>query len=300
MTTFDEALTATEQALLDAGVYCGHGYDSVHDEAVALLLYAAGLPVDTGTEILSRTLSDDARARLADAVAARTEARLPTAYITGTAWLGPLCFRSDARALVPRSPIMSLIGDGFAPWWQGSDPARMVDVCCGGGSLGLLAAFAFPETEVVLTDIDTDALALASENHALHGFANARVVQGDLLSALAPASVDIILANPPYVDQQDMDALPPEYRHEPVVALAAGDDGLALVHRLLVEASDVLSPQGLLFMEVGNSWEALESAYPSVAFTWLHLESGGHGICVLSHDELKALAGRALTLSQSL
>lgn len=300
VTSFRDILDQTEQILCNAGVYCGHGYDSEHDEAVALVLAAAELPVTTGTEILDEPFPDPARERLKGFLERRTRDRVPTAYIIGRAWLGPLEFRCDPRALVPRSPLMAVIETGFAPWWTGDVPRRLVDVCCGGGSLGLLAAATLPGTEVYLTDIDSDALALAEENRALHGLTNVVLGQGDLLAALAPESVDIILANPPYVDALDMAALPDEYLHEPGRALAAGNDGLELVHRLLREAHTVLAPEGVLFLEVGNSWLALEEAYPVFAFTWLQFESGGHGVCVLNRSELSALLAGPSSVSQQL
>ncbi len=289
MTTFREGLKATEQALIDAGVWCGHGYESAHDEAVALVLAAAGMPVDTGTDILEQPIPEEALARLATYVDQRTIERIPVAYIIGRAWLGPLEFIADSRALVPRSPLMAAIETGFAPWWRGMAPRRIVDLCCGGGSLGLLAAWAYPDAEVLLLDIDTSALELAAQNLTKHQCTNAAIVQGDLLSPLAPRSADVILANPPYVDAEDMSDLPPEYHHEPRLALAAGDDGLDLVHQILRQAADVLSDEGVLFLEVGNSWSALEASYPTHGFVWLQFESGGHGVCALEKSALVAL-----------
>jgi len=296
--TFQQALTETQAALESADVWCGHGYDSAHDEAVALMLAAAELPVSTGTEILSELMSDDQYAQLAEFTRLRTEQRLPTAYIIGRSWLGPLEFLTDARALIPRSPLMEVIGYGFEPWWSGGAVQCIVDVCCGGGSLGLLAAHEFPDAQVRLLDLDCDALALAQENLDLHGFDNVTLTQGDLLAPLTPASADIILANPPYVDAEDMASLPPEYLHEPRLALAAGHDGLDLVHRLLLQAAYVLRPGGVLFLEVGNSWLALEQAYPETAFTWLMFESGGHGVCTLSHSDLQTLRTHAERYAQ--
>ena len=289
MTTFREGLKATEQALIEACVWCGHGYESAHDEAVALVLAAAEMPVDTGTDILEQNIPEDALARLATYVDQRTIERIPVAYIIGRAWLGPLEFVSDSRALVPRSPLMAAIETGFAPWWRGVAPRRIVDLCCGGGSLGLLAAWAYPDAEVLLLDIDTSALELAAQNLTKHQCTNAAIVQGDLLSPLAPRSADVILANPPYVDAEDMSDLPPEYHHEPRLALAAGDDGLDLVHQILRQAADVLSDEGVLFLEVGNSWSALEASYPTHGFVWLQFESGGHGVCALEKSALLAL-----------
>lgn len=294
-TTFRDALAATEDALTAAGVWCGHGYESEHDEAVALVLAAAGLPPTTGAEILDQPLAPTAVDRLADYISRRTRDRLPVAYIIGYGFLGPLQFKADARALVPRSPLMEVLAYSFKPWWQSEgDPERIVDVCCGGGSLGLLAAAQFPEADVQLLDIDSAALSLARENLALLKFNNVAITRADLLTPLAAGSVDIVLANPPYVDAEDMATLPPEYLHEPRFALAAGEDGLDLAHKLLLQAADVLRPNGLLFLEVGNSWQTLEAVYPHFAFTWLVFESGGHGVCVLTREELQQIKSEAL------
>ncbi len=293
VTSFRTVLLAAEQALIDADVYCGHGYDSPHDEAVALVLAAARLPGTTGTEILERPWPLEAQQRLDAFLRQRTEQRLPTAYIIGQAWLGPLLFKADARALIPRSPIMGFIADAFEPWWQGGAPDHIIDVCCGGGSLGLLAAWTFPDTHVSLLDIDTAALALAEENRHLHGLSNVALHLGDLLTPVMGQKADIILANPPYVDATDMASLPSEYHHEPRLALEAGVDGLNLVHRLLLQAADVLTADGVLFLEVGNSWPALEQAYPEQIFTWLSPDVGGHGVCVLYGSEIAAMKQRA-------
>jgi ribosomal protein L3 glutamine methyltransferase len=291
--TFRNALANTALALDEAEVFSGHGYVDTHDEAVALVLAAADLDPLSGPEILDRGVDEDSLARLADFTRQRVQQRLPTAYIIGFAALGDLTFRCDPRALVPRSPLMSVVLENYAPWSTGRTLSRIVDVCCGGGSLGLLAAFHAPRAEVLLMDIDCDALALAKLNEKDHGFTNTTCLQADLLSPLGNNSADIILANPPYVDAHDMTCLPEEYRHEPRMALAAGDDGLLLTHRLLQQAKDVLRPRGLLFLEVGNSAPALMQAYPEMAMTWLELECGGHGVCVISQEDLKMVKGPA-------
>ena len=196
MPTFRDMLIDTEDALIRADVFFGHGYDCAHDEAVALVLTAADRsPTGTGAEILEVEYPEHARQRLDEFVSKRCVARLPLAYITQVAWLGPLCFKSDARALVPRSPVASLIMSDFAPWYSGPSPAVIVDVCCGGGSLGMLAKTAYPAALVVLSDLDGDALSLAQENREDHPVDG--VVQADLLSWCAGESVDIIFGESP-------------------------------------------------------------------------------------------------------
>lgn len=288
MATFKQLIASAAAELKQADIFCGHGYESAHDEAVALVLAAAELPIDVDQSVLSEEVSADIQVLTDTLLKQRIEERRPTAYIIGKAWLGPLEFICDDRALVPRSPLMEVIAADYQPWLSGS-PSHLVDLCCGGGSLGILSAKNRPELSVTLVDIDSPALSLARENVALHEVPKVRLIKGDLLSSLAPSSVDVILANPPYVDAEDMHSLPREFMHEPSLALAAGDDGLDLVHRLLIQASFCLSKNGFLFLEVGNSWQALERAYPHFSFDWLELEWGGHGVCAIGKQELQYL-----------
>ena len=285
MATFREILIDAETALLKANIFFGHGYESAHDEAVALVLAAADCSlIDTSAAILDTDYPLSARRKLRAFLAARCEERLPVAYITGEAWLGHLCFKSDARALVPRSPVAELVLNQFEPWYQGPDPQVIVDVCCGGGSLGMLAKSLFPTAQVLLSDLDSAALSLAVENtetHAVDG-----IVRGDLLSWCRSSCVDIIIANPPYVDADDMQGLPVEYRHEPRLALAGGEDGLELVRVLLTDAARILRPTGLLILEVGNSFEALNDLSAHLHPIWVDLEQGGHGVAVFMAQDL--------------
>lgn len=287
--TFREALTLTVARLLDADVFCGHGYDSIDDEAVALVLASAGLPADQGAEVLDDPLPQGAWARLDSFVQQRCDQRRPVAYITGEAWLAGRRFISDQRALIPRSPIAEVIAASCAPWWASALPPRViVDVCCGGGSLGVLAAETFSDSQVLLMDLDPDALALASLN-AKDSEASARLccVRADLLTTLSDGCVDILLANPPYVGAEEMRGLPPEYAHEPRMALEAEENGVAIARRLFEQAARVLAPDGLLILEVGETQEAMESAFPRASFIWIELRFGGRGVMALSAKELR-------------
>ena len=285
MMTFREILIDTEAELLNADVFFGHGYDSAHDEAVALVLAAADLSLmDTSAAILDTDYPSTASLKLRSFLNARCEERLPVAYITGEAWLGHLCFKSDERALVPRSPVAEVVLNAFEPWYQGPDPQVIVDVCCGGGSLGMLAKSMFPTAQVLLSDLDHAALSLASENSQIHAVDG--IVRGDLLSWCQALCVDIIIANPPYVDARDMQGLPAEYHHEPGLALSGGDDGLDLVRVLLRDASRILRPTGLLILEVGNSFEALDELSEQLHPIWVELEQGGHGVAVFMAQDL--------------
>jgi ribosomal protein L3 glutamine methyltransferase len=294
VSSYSTLFASTEALLAAADVWCGHGYIDHHDEAIALVLASAGQPLDSDAGILNETYPEQARPTLERFIRQRTEERLPVAYIIGEAWLGPCRFRADARALVPRSPIAEIVLNELAPWWSSDTvPQHIVDVCCGGGSLGLLASHVFPDSRITLMDIDTRALALASENIKLHDKAEqVQSIRADLLSPLSPQCVDVILANPPYVDAPEMAVLPQEYLHEPRHALAAGEDGLDLVHVLLRQATEALKPGGLLLLEVGNSWETLEAAYPRFDFIWVELESGGYGVTALTREDLLRLAAK--------
>lgn len=291
MTTFRDILISTQDQLVEAGVFCGHGYESEHDEAVALVLAAASLsPLETGTEILDEPYPYEAEKILSEFVGKRCLKRLPVAYIIGEAWLGPLCFKSDSRALVPRSPVAELVLNQLQPWYQGASPQVIVDVCCGGGSLGMLAKWVFPHSQVLLSDIDADAVSLAQENALSHNVDV--VVRADLLTWCADDSVDVILANPPYVDADDMQGLPAEYLHEPGLALAGGNDGLDLVRVMLVDAARILRLDGMLVLEVGNSVDALEELSPLLPPLWVELEQGGHGVAVFMARDLAQWASQ--------
>lgn len=289
MQTFRTKLSQVETALRDASVYCGHGYESVSDEAVALVLGAVGLLPEQPLSLLDQLFPVEAETQLEALLDQRCRQRLPVAYCLQEAYLAGLRFIADDRALVPRSPVSHVVAERLAPWWpEDREPSLIVDVCCGGGSLGLVAAEAFPKTTVLLSDLDEQALSLASENIALHGRAD-RVcaTRADLLSALGSGSADLVLANPPYVSRAEMAELPPEYSAEPRIALQADAEGTELAVSLLREAVRVLAPDGLMLLEVGETWMALEERIPKAPFLWLDLPQGGSGIAAISAQELR-------------
>lgn len=289
MQTFRTKLSQVETALRDASVYCGHGYESVSDEAVALVLGAVGLLPEQPLSLLDQLFPVEAETQLEALLDQRCRQRLPVAYCLQEAYLAGLRFIADDRALVPRSPLSHVVAERLAPWWpEDREPSLIVDVCCGGGSLGLVAAEAFPRAAVLLSDLDEQALSLASENIALHGRAD-RVcaTRADLLSALGSGSADLVLANPPYVSRAEMVELPPEYSAEPRIALQADAEGTELAVSLLREAVRVLAPDGLMLLEVGETWMALEERIPKAPFLWLDLPQGGSGIAAISAQELR-------------
>lgn len=264
------------------GLFFGHGTDNAWDEARQLVLGALHLPYEIADTYLDCRLEDDERYHLQTLLWRRIEERVPTAYLLGEAWFCGLPFKVDERVLVPRSPIAELIGARFDPWLP-REPKRILDLCTGSGCIGIAAAYAFPDAEVILGDLSFDALEVANINIEQHDL-ESRVftVQGDGFEGLPGQRFDLIVSNPPYVDAEDFADMPPEYHHEPEMGLACGDDGLDLVRRMLAEAADHLTEQGLLIVEVGNSQIHVEALYPEVDFTWLEFEEGGHGVFLLA------------------
>jgi ribosomal protein L3 glutamine methyltransferase len=289
----DELLTIRDflrwgaSELIAAKLFYGHGTDNPWDEAEQLVLHAINLSPPLGDEWLDARLTLPERKKVVANLARRIQERVPAAYITRQAWFAGLPFVVDERVLVPRSPIGELIQKRFEPWLV-NEPAQILDLCTGSGCIGIACAYAFPEAYVQLSDISFDALAVAEENIEQHGLAE-RVfaMQSDLFENLQGQVFDLIVSNPPYVDAEDMASLPEEYHAEPELGLASGDDGLDFTRRLLTEAVDYLSEQGVLLVEVGNSWPALEAAYPALPFTWIEFERGGHGVFVLNAEDLR-------------
>lgn len=270
----------------EAQLFYGHGTDNAWDEAVHLVLHTLHLPWNADANILDARLTEAEKLKVLDNLRLRVEKRMPAPYIMGEAWFMGLPFYVDQRVLIPRSPIAELLENECQPWLRADPVQRVLDLCCGSGCIGIAAAMVFPEAEVDLVDISEDALRVARKNIERHQVDDrVRAVQSDLFEQLT-GRYDLILSNPPYVDAQDMASLPMEFRHEPRLGLEAGDDGLDLVRIILARASDYLTEQGCLVVEVGNSAAALEEAYPEVAFTWLEFEHGGDGIFLMTQEEL--------------
>ena len=272
----------------EAGIFFGHGTQNSYDEAVWLVLSALHLPHDTLENFLDAVITEAERRKLAQLIERRVTERVPTAYLLREAWLGEFKFYVDERVIVPRSFIAELLRDQLAPWVENPDEITAVaDICTGSGCLAILAAHAFPNADVDAVDISDGALAVARKNVADYGLdQHVRLLQSDMLSALAGRQYDIILSNPPYVDAPSMDALPQEYRNEPDLALASGEDGLDHTHTLIAHAAEHLHPGGLLIVEIGHNREVLEAAYPHLPFTWLEVSDGDQYVFLLTREQL--------------
>ncbi len=269
-----------------AGLTFGHSYDNALDESTQLVLHALHMPHDLSPVYgQARLVADEKRAVLA-LFERRIAERIPACYLTGEAWFAGLSFKTDPRALVPRSPIAELIEAGFEPWLGGRPVQRALDLCTGSGCIALATAHYHPDWEVDGIDLSADALALAQVNRERLGVANCRLLQSDLFGALQGEVYDLIVSNPPYVTHEETDALPAEYAHEPELGLRAGDDGLDLALKILRDAPEHLSEHGLLICEVGESERALVALLPELPFAWVEFKVGQMGVFVIEREDM--------------
>ncbi|MFT7131242.1 MAG: ribosomal protein L3 glutamine methyltransferase [Gammaproteobacteria bacterium] len=269
-------------------VYYGHGTDNALDEAFQLVLHAAGIPLGSETLLLDAKLTQEEKDHVISLVEERVKLRIPVPYLTGIAWFAGLSFKVDERVLIPRSPLGELIENGFQPWVTENSLNRILDLCTGSGCIGIACAHYFGDSDIDLVDISPDALEVANDNieeYELQG--RVRTVESDLFDGLEGRRYGLIVSNPPYVDSDDLTSMPEEYHHEPALALSSGDDGLDITRRILKEAANFLTSDGILIVEVGNSCIALEEYFPQVPFTWIEFERGGHGVFVFTRDELE-------------
>jgi ribosomal protein L3 glutamine methyltransferase len=267
-----------------AGLAYGHGTTNALDEAAWILLRAVGLPIDALNPNLDKPLSPSQVAKARALIEDRIRTRKPAAYLLNEAWLGPHRFYVDERVIVPRSFIAE-----FLRAWKWSEPARVLDLCTGSGCLAILAALTFPKASIDAADLSLDALDVARRNVADYGLeARVRLVQSDLMGALGGARYDLILSNPPYVKAASMRKLPDEYRREPTMALASGEDGLAHTRVILEQAQAHLHPAGLLMVEIGHNRKALERAYPALPFEWPKASAGAGYVFTLRAGDLAA------------
>ena len=271
-----------------AHIFCGHGASDTYDEAVWLVLATLSLPLDRLEPFLDACIPTDERGALLNAIERRAVDRVPTAYLVGEAWLGDFRFAVDERVIVPRSFFAELLEDGFAPLID--DPEQVssaLDLCTGSGCLAILMAHAFANATITAVDLSEDALDVARQNVADYGLEDRiELVSSDVFDALEGRRYDLILSNPPYVTADAMDILPAEYLHEPRMALAAGEDGLDIVRRLIAEGARHLNPHGILAVEVGHNRHLVEQAFPDLPFNWLSTRGGDDMVFVLQREDL--------------
>ncbi|PCJ15722.1 MAG: 50S ribosomal protein L3 N(5)-glutamine methyltransferase [Gammaproteobacteria bacterium] len=267
-------------------VFLGHGYEDPWDEALQLVFLSVYLPVDIDPKVFDARLTQTEKELVVENIRRRVEERCPTAYITRQAWFAGLPFYVDERVIVPRSPIAELIESDFSPWLAGV-PNSVLDLCCGSACIGIACAMQFPDASVSAADISEDALDVAQINCTNFELEDSlSLVQSDLFSGLTGQTFDLIVSNPPYVDDADIQSMPQEYHHEPSLSLGAGQDGLSIVRKILAQAADFLNDEGVLVVEVGNSQYALNDAFPTVPFLWLEFERGGDGVFLLEKRQL--------------
>ncbi len=266
----------------------GHGSDNAWDEAAYLLLHTLHLPLDTLDPYLDAIVLESERAACLALIARRCNERVPAAYLTGEAWLQGHRFRVTPDTIVPRSPIAELLAEQLQPWIADPDAIySALDLCTGSGCLAILTALAFPQAQVDAVDLSDAALEVAQSNIDAFGL-NDRMslFKSDLLDQVPQTAYDLIICNPPYVNEQSMQNLPQEYRHEPQLALAGGDDGMDLVRRILEAAPNYLSPEGVLVLEIGNEYDNFVAAFPELEPIWLSTETAEDQILLLSREQL--------------
>ena len=294
LSTLRDVLRYAVSAYNAAGLHHGHGATSALDEAAFLILESLNLPIDNFNAFADARLTLREKAMLGERLALRIEKRIPAAYLTGRTYLHGFSFRSDPRAIVPRSYIADLL---FSPLFDGTggpealvdDPesiTRVLDLCTGGGSLAILAAHAFPNAIVDAVELSPEAAALAAENIGDYGLeARINLLRGDLFAPVGKAKYDLILTNPPYVDAETMAMLPEEFRHEPAMALGSGEDGLDITRRILREAAAHLTEGAGMLCEIGLGREMLEESFPETPFFWLDTEASDAEVFWLRKNE---------------
>ncbi|OOF41996.1 ribosomal protein L3 N(5)-glutamine methyltransferase [Rodentibacter rarus] len=284
--TIQDFLRWTYSVFNRSDIYYGHGYDNAWDESLQLVLAGLQLPIDFPTELFPSRLTPSEKESLIQSVLTRIEQRVPVAYLTNSAWFCGHEFYVDERTIIPRSPISALIQECFEGIVK-QTPQHILDLCTGSGCIAIACAYAFPDAEVDAVDLSVDALNVAEINIARHQMEH-RVfpIQSNLFENIAGQKYDLIVTNPPYVDEEDLTDMPEEFHFEPELALGSGKDGLDITKQILKQAPDYLTENGVLVCEVGNSMVSLIEQYPDVPFKWLELKNGGVGVFAITREEL--------------
>ena len=270
-----------------AELFYGHGTDNAWDEIIYLVLATLKLGPHLNPEWLDAALTREERAQILQKIKQRINERLPTAYLVNEAWFAGHSFYVDSRVLIPRSPMAELIEREFSPWIDRQRIASILDLGTGSGCIAIACAYVFPNAKIDAVDCSAEALAVAAINVERHKLAQQiNLMQSNGFENLPGRHYDIIISNPPYVDSEDFLQLPLEYSHEPVLALAAGTDGLDVVTQLLGQAKQHLKKGGLLIVEVGNSKPALIQRFPHLPFVWLEFACGEAEVFLLTQEQL--------------
>ncbi|HYT96791.1 MAG TPA: 50S ribosomal protein L3 N(5)-glutamine methyltransferase [Casimicrobiaceae bacterium] len=274
----------------EAKLAFGHGTTNAYDEAAYLLLHALSLPLDRLEPFLDARLTLAEQADIAALLSRRIDERIPAAYLTSEAWLGDFRFHVDKRVVIPRSYIAELLPDGLAPYVESADTVRKaLDLCTGSGCLAILIAHAYPNADIDAVEISPEALAVAQHNVSDYDLAGRiNLIRSNLFDNLRDKTYDLIITNPPYVTTMAMEELPAEFRHEPELALAGGDDGLDIVRTVIERASRHLNARGVLVVEVGSGRAAVEAVFPQMPFVWLTTRSSTDAVFLITRDDLAA------------
>jgi len=288
LTTLRDWLRYAVSRFNEAELAFGHGTQSAWDEAAYLLLHALHLPIDRLEPFLDATLTQQERIAVHELLTRRIDERIPAAYLTREAWLGAFRFYVDERVIVPRSFIAELLPDGLAAFVGDREDVRTaLDLCTGSGCLAILLAAAFTDADIDAVDLSSDALAVAQRNVSDYGLADRiNLIRSDVYANLAGKNYDLIISNPPYVTAMAMDELPAEYRHEPRLALAGGDDGLDVVRAIVKDAPKYLNPQGMLVVEIGHNRNAVDAAFPRLPLIWLATASAEDSVFAIRREDL--------------